>query len=165
LPEIPLAAETPEAFVCRMAEAKAHVVLARQPSLRFPILAADTVVVLGNSILGKPSSPEDARRMLRELSGNLHTVLTAVCLLCPPDQHTDSAYEVSKDIRVASTEVKFLPMTQQEIEDYVATGEPLDKAGAYAIQGFASKYIAWIHGDYFNVVGLPISLVWQMLKR
>ena len=138
--------------------------LVPQPSV-LPILGADTVVVLGRQTLGKPASVEDARRMLRLLSGRKHRVLTGLCLLYPPAQGPAQRLAQTKDVRVDSTTVKFCKLTEEEIHQYIATGEPLGKAGAYAIQGRASKYVEWVHGCYFNVVGLPVSLTYQMLKK
>src|SRR5207237_7691555 len=114
---------------------------------------ADTVVVIENQILGKPADSHDAARMLRMLSGRTHQVITGLALV------------VSGQCLVASetTNVTFSEITDKEIADYVATGEPTDKAGAYAIQGIASRWIPRIEGDYSNVVGLPVALVWKML--
>ncbi len=165
-------------FVARMAAEKAEAALARlpQPSL-LPILGADTVVVLGRRTLGKPASVEEARRMLRLLSGKKHKVLTGLCLLWPSSQGAlQGALQKSaprparklahkKNVRVVATTVKLRRLTEQEIEQYVATREPLGKAGAYAIQGRASKFVEWVHGCYFNVVGLPVSVVYLMLKK
>ena len=172
-----LPGESPEQFVCRMATEKAEAAFERiaypcaapvivpilVPILA-PILGADTVVVLGNETLGKPDSAEDARRMLRLLSGRQHRVLTGLCLLSPPQTWPSPLSELRREVQVASTTVQFSKLTEEEIEEYVASGEPFDKAGGYAIQGLASKYIEGIQGCYFNVVGLPISLVYQILK-
>jgi septum formation protein len=117
------------------------------------VLAADTTVTLDNQILGKPSDPADAARMLRLLSGRTHQVITGVALL------TATSSQVASE----STSVIFRALTEQEIADYIATGEPMDKAGAYAIQGRAARWIPRIEGDYFNVVGLPIALVSSLL--
>ena len=119
------------------------------------ILSADTVVAVGNEILGKPENAEDAKRMLRLLSDKTHEVITAVCLLG----------EGFEDVRSESTSVHFNTMSEADIADYVASGEPMDKAGAYAIQGRASRWISKIEGDYYNVVGLPVDLVWRMLRE
>ena len=108
----------------------------------------------GGLILGKPSDADDARRMLRLLSGSVHEVLTGVCLR--RGTRAVSAVEV--------TRVRFVPLTEEDIGSYVASGEPMDKAGAYAIQGLAGKFIDRIEGCYFNVVGLPIALVWRLLS-
>ncbi|MGA3160797.1 MAG: Maf family protein [Terracidiphilus sp.] len=118
------------------------------------VLAADTTVTLDNQILGKPSGPADAARMLRLLSGRTHQVITGVALL------TATSSQVASE----STSVTFRALTEQEIAAYIATGEPLDKAGAYAIQGRAARWIPRIEGDYFNVVGLPIALVSALLE-
>jgi len=165
-----LPGESPELFVCRMATEKAEAALDRvahqsAAPIILPILGADTVVVLGAETLGKPASAEDARRMLRLLSGKQHRVLTGLCLLAPPQTWPSPLSELWREVQVASTTVQFSKLTEQEIEEYVASGEPFDKAGGYAIQGLASKYVEGIQGCYFNVVGLPISLLYQMLKR
>ena len=159
-----LPGESPEQFVCRMATEKAEAAWQRiAHPCAAPILGADTVVVLENETLGKPDSAEDARRMLRLLSGRQHRVLTGLCLLSPPQTWPSPLSELRREVQVASTTVQFSKLTEKEIEEYVASGEPFDKAGGYAIQGLASKYIEGIQGCYFNVVGLPISLVYQML--
>jgi septum formation protein len=118
------------------------------------VLAADTTVTLDNQILGKPSDPADAARMLRLLSGRTHQVITGVALL------TATSSQVASE----STSVVFRALTDEEIAAYVATGEPMDKAGAYAIQGRAARWIPRIEGDYFNVVGLPLALVSSLLE-
>jgi septum formation protein len=141
--------ESPEAYVRRVAAAKAQAVAARVPGRQ--VLAADTTVVAGGEILGKPMDAADATRMLRLLSGRTHEVLTAVCL--------------NQSCEVEVTEVDFVALTTAEIEWYVASGEPMDKAGAYAIQGLASRFVSAVRGSYSNVVGLPISRVYAMWKR
>jgi len=157
--------EPADEFVCRIAAEKARAAMALiPPPCRNPILGADTVVVLEGRTLGKPASAEEARWMLRLLSEKEHRVLTGVCLLLAIEDHAGSAAAVREDIRFASTSVRFAQLSEEEIEEYVATGEPFDKAGAYAIQGRASKFVEWIQGCYFNVVGLPMALVYQMLK-
>jgi septum formation protein len=118
------------------------------------VLGADTTVTLDKSILGKPTGPADAARMLRLLSGRTHRVITGVAVISAA--HTQVASE--------STAVQFLALSDEEINAYIATGEPMDKAGAYAIQGRAARWIPRIEGDYFNVVGLPISLVSSLLE-
>jgi septum formation protein len=145
--------ETPDAYVRRVAEAKGRQVLAR--AARRPVLSADTIVVVNDIILTKPVDEADARRMLRLLSGRRHEVLTAVSLLASERLET----------RVASTAVDFAELTSEEIDWYVGTGEPLDKAGAYAIQGYASRFVTRVDGSYSNVVGLPVALTYEMLKR
>jgi len=153
--ESPYPGETPAALVQRLANAKADLVTARAigPAI---ILAADTVVVLDDKILGKPSSVEDARHMLRQLSGRTHSVLTGVALVRLPVGERRQFIE--------STLVHFRPITDEELSSYLATEEPYDKAGAYAIQGQAGRYIPRIEGCYFNVVGLPLSRVLTELK-
>jgi septum formation protein len=153
--ESPFPGESPAALVQRLANAKADLVTARAvgPAI---VLAADTIVVLDDRILGKPASLEDARHMLRQLSGRTHSVLTGVALIRLPDGERRQFIE--------STLVHFRPVTEQEISSYLATEEPLDKAGAYAIQGQAGRYIPRIEGCYFNVVGLPLSRVLTELK-
>jgi septum formation protein len=117
------------------------------------VLGADTTVTLDNHILGKPENPADAARMLRLLSGRTHRVITGVAVVTAA--HTQVASE--------STAVQFLALADEEIASYIATGEPMDKAGAYAIQGRAARWIPRIEGDYFNVMGLPIALVYSLL--
>jgi septum formation protein len=119
------------------------------------VLGADTVVVADGEILEKPADADHARQMLRKLIGRKHTVLTGVCLKQGSQIHSE----------VCETTVHFVQMTEDELNAYVESGEPVDRAGAYAIQGLASKFINRIEGDYFNVVGLPISLVYMLLKR
>jgi septum formation protein len=153
LPEIPHAGEAPVTFAERMAREKARAVRASLPDRI--ILAADTVVAVENEILGKPANTEDAARMLRLLSGRTHAVTTGVCLIG----------EGFEDVRSETTAVEFSRMTEDEIRDYVSTGEPMDKAGAYAIQGGASRWVTNVRGDYNNVVGLPVDLVLRMLTE
>jgi septum formation protein len=149
--ETPLEGETPEGHVLRLARQKA---LAAPLSPGEVILGADTVVVVGGEIFGKPASASDAVRMLRRLSGRTHEVLTGVCLRTVGRERAE----------VEVTRVRFAALTEDEIARYVATGEPMDKAGAYAIQGLASKYVERIEGCYFNVVGLPVALVYRLLR-
>jgi septum formation protein len=120
------------------------------------VLAADTLVILGDIPLGKPTDATEAATMLRRLSSNWHQVITGFCLM-RQNQH----FQI---IDHAMTDVHFYPLTAQEIDEYVSTGEPLDKAGAYGIQGLGAKFIQEIRGCYFNVVGLPVGLIWQYLK-
>ena len=148
------AGETPDAYARRVAQAKARAVAPRANGA--PVLAADTVVVVEGEILGKPSDAADARRMLRRLSARPHEVLTAVCLLPP---------EGGRHEHVERTTVEFAQLSESEITAYVASGEPMDKAGAYAIQGLASKFVTRIEGSYSNVVGLPVARVYDMLRR
>jgi septum formation protein len=152
--ETPFPDESARDHVARLAAAKAELVAARAvgPAI---VIAADTIVALEDRILGKPRSEEDARRMLELLSGRTHTVLTGVTLVRLPDaQRLDF---------IESTLVHFVQLPEEEISRYLATEEPQDKAGAYAIQGRAGRYIPRIEGCYFNVVGLPIARVQQAL--
>ncbi len=144
--------EDPRAHVERLAREKA---MAAELGEGEVILAADTEVVLGREVLGKPLDAGDAARMLRDLSGREHEVITAICLRWDDRMLVDSE----------TTLVRFIAMTEAEIAEYVASGEPMDKAGAYAIQGRASKFIDRIEGCYFNVVGLPVSLLARRLRE
>jgi septum formation protein len=164
IPEDPLAGEDPIAYVTRLAREKAQAVFGELSAMEtrqadtdsggsLTVLGADTTVTLDDLILGKPESPADAVRMLRLLSGRTHRVVTGVAVVTADG--TQSAAEV--------TAVRFLTPSDQEIAAYVATGEPMDKAGAYAIQGRAARWIPRIEGCYFNVVGLPIALVSSLL--
>jgi septum formation protein len=143
-----LPGETPEDYVTRLAEWKARAAEAHSGEM---VLGADTTVVVEGEMLAKPADAEDAARMLRLLAGRPHDVLTGICLKRGDRILCDRA----------STRVWFAPMTDAEIAEYVASGEPMDKAGGYAIQGRASKYITRIDGCYFNVVGLPVALVYR----
>ena len=156
VPEVLSDGEDPTAFAKRLAREKARAVFDND-SLRDGqlVLGADTVVVVDEHALGKPSDEADAARMLRMISGRKHCVITGVCLL-------GSAFE---DVRSEVTEVMFDVLTDEDIRSYIATGEPMDKAGAYAIQGIASRWIPRIEGCYFNVVGLPVALVCKMLRE
>ena len=144
--------ERPLDYVRRLAEEKAFAIPMAPDEI---VLAADTIVVLQEHILEKPRDPADALHMLRLLSGQEHQVITGICLRTAG----------TKVLDVAITKVRFLPLSEQELADYAASGESMDKAGAYAIQGLASKFIDRIEGCYFNVVGLPISLVYYHLKK
>jgi septum formation protein len=161
IPEIRHPGEVPLAFAERMAREKARAIFAEKKD-EF-ILGADTVVVVGATgvsaaddlVLGKPEDAHDAARMLRLLSLRKHHVITGVCLIGPDFE----------DVRSETSAVHFSALSDADIRDYIATGEPMDKAGAYAIQGAASRWISEIEGDYSNVVGLPIALVRQMLRQ
>jgi len=155
IPEDPHPGEDPIAYVTRLARQKAEAVYAQFANPEAVVLGADTTVTLDNHILGKPENQEDAARMLRLLSGLTHRVITGVAIISAT--RTQVAAEV--------TAVQFLTLSEQEIASYIATGEPNDKAGAYAIQGFAARWIPRIEGCYFNVVGLPISLVSSLLEN
>ena len=159
VPEDPVAGEDPIAYVTRLARDKAEAVFREfsstgTTSSPLVVLGADTTVTLDNQILAKPEDAADAARMLRQLSGRTHHVITGVALVTA--ERTEIAAEV--------TAVRFLSLSDDEIEFYVATGEPMDKAGAYAIQGRAARWIPRIEGCYFNVVGLPLALVTALLE-
>ena len=153
--------ESAEHHVRRLAEAKAWAVLPRADGR--PVLAADTVVVVGAEILGKPANERDARRMLRLLAGRSHEVMTGVCLVRHRGTGRGEEGSLSSS-EVAVTTVEFTPLTDAEIDWYVASGEPHDKAGAYAIQGLASRFVTRIDGSYSNVVGLPVGVIYRMCK-
>jgi len=155
LEEVLRPGESPEDFARRAASDKALAVAASAPPKAL-VLGADTVVVAGDEVLGKPADPADAARMLRALSGATHCVITGVCLVSAP--HRIEA------VRCETTLVTFRRLDEEEIADYLASGEPFDKAGAYGIQGLASKFVTRIEGCYFNVVGLPVALVYDILK-
>jgi nucleoside triphosphate pyrophosphatase len=150
--ETPRDGEAARDYVLRIAGEKARAVQAAGDEV---VLAADTTVVLGGEIMGKPADAADAARMLRALAGKRHEVITAICIRRGDDVKTDTA----------STAVWFAPLSDAEIADYVASGEPMDKAGAYGIQGLASKFIDRINGSYTNVVGLPVALTYRLLRE
>lgn len=148
------AGEAPMAYVTRLAREKAEAVFSqRAGAAGLAVLGADTSVVVDGEILGKPRDADDAARMLRMLGGRTHEVITGVCVV------TAERVEVAAEV----TMVEFLPLSESDIAAYVATGEPMDKAGAYGIQGRAARWIPRIQGCYFNVVGLPVALVSAML--
>jgi septum formation protein len=153
--ETPMPSEVPQDLVRRLALAKAELVAARAlgPAI---VIAADTVVVLEGAILGKPRTSEDARQMLEKLSGRTHSVMTGVALIRLPDAERREFIE--------TTQVHFASVSKGEIVKYLASGEPFDKAGAYAIQGHGGRFIPRIDGCYFNVVGLPLARLWRELS-
>jgi septum formation protein len=153
--------EAPDRYVLRVAEAKARTIASRFPDRL--ILAADTTVVVDGQILGKPRDAADAGRMLRLLSGRTHEVLSGICVIRPVEAGHDNGAHGRCDVRLARTSVEFVLLTSEQIDWYVASGEPMDKAGAYAIQGLASRFVTRIDGSYSNVVGLPVALVYEML--
>jgi septum formation protein len=179
--ETPLPAENPRECAERLAREKAlSVWRARRQDV---VLGADTIVVIDGTILNKPADAADAARMLRLLSGRTHEVITGVCVVSLPDPKSGFRQGTTEtpqpktcrelpgtengELRTASesTLVAMSTIPEQEIQDYIATGEPMDKAGAYAIQGQASRWIPLIEGDYTNVVGLPVALVCRLLSQ
>jgi len=146
--ETPLPGETATDMVRRLAAAKAELVAARAvgPAI---VIAADTVVALDGTVMGKPRTSDDARHMLEKLSGRTHSVITGVALVRLPDAERREFTEI--------TQVHFTALSDEEIVSYLSSGEPFDKAGAYAIQGVAGRFIPRIDGCYFNVVGLPLA--------
>ena len=154
VPEQRQASESPDQYVTRLSREKAAAVANGHPD-RW-VIAADTIVVCGGEVLEKPVDATDAKRMLALLAGRTHVVHSGLSV------HRRKPHYI--DTRVCTTEVTMLPMSEREIAWYVATREPLDKAGAYAAQGIGGMFIDSIHGSYTNVVGLPLALLFQMLK-
>jgi septum formation protein len=140
-------------YVQRLAREKAEAAAVRRPEAI--VVAADTTVAIDSHILEKPADEADAQAMLRLLTNRWHTVLTGVAVI----EHASRTL-----VACEQTEVKFAPMSDDEIHWYVSTGEPMDKAGAYAIQGLGSRFIEEIRGDYFNVVGLPVRLLFELIS-
>jgi septum formation protein len=187
--ETPLAGESPRACAERLAREKARAVSQDRP--RNYVLGADTIVVVDDTMLGKPRDADDAARMLRLLSGRTHAVITGVCIIGPvagsrlragdkaktqtarlPGRLDETLTTGARQLETAfertaseTTLVTMCELSDDEIRDYIATGEPMDKAGAYAIQGIASRWIPRIEGDYSNVVGLPVALVYAMSRE
>jgi septum formation protein len=159
IPEVPEVDEASRAFAERMARQKAMTVFRQRP--HDVVLGADTIVVVDAEILGKPRDNADAARMLRLLAGRRHEVTTGVCLV---GQQLGSMISF-EDVRSETTAVTMDAFSDEDIRAYISTREPVDKAGAYAIQGRASRWVSRIEGDYFNVVGLPVSLVYKMLQE
>jgi len=145
-------------YVRRLALAKARVAASSyRGSDDCLFIGADTVVVAADEVLGKPESPDDARRMLRLLAGTTHEVHTGLAVVRRPGAMEGIVEEI--------TRVTFAPLSDQEIESYVATGEPFDKAGAYGVQGIGGRYVTRIEGCYFNVMGLPLARLWSLLRE
>jgi len=172
--ETPLEGESPRDCAERLAREKALAVWRTRPTEL--VLGADTIVVVEDAILGKPADAEDAARMLRMLSGRVHRVITGVCVAGPggksesprlarAERYGEPAPSSNVRVHSETTWVTMSELSEEEIRAYVATGEPMDKAGAYAIQGMASRWIPRIEGDYSNVVGLPVALVYRMLSK
>jgi septum formation protein len=157
VPEARRLGENAIRFATRLAQEKAEAVFSQQPSDSSPflVLGADTVVVVDGDVLGKPADADDATRMLHRLSGRTHQVVTGVAVVWKP-----GCAEIAAEL----TQVTMQTLSTHEIADYVASGEPMDKAGAYAIQGYAARWIPRIRGCYFNVVGLPLALVSSLLE-
>jgi len=153
--ETPRTGERPEDYAVRLALAKAREVASRRGSGL--VVGADTVVVIDKETLGKPADAEDAKATLRRLSGRKHVVMTGVAVV-----DAATGRELSG---VESTEVCFRVLADEEIDEYVATGEPMDKAGSYGIQERASVFVEGIDGCFFNVVGLPVSRIWAMISE
>lgn len=157
--------EAPEKLVETLSRQKAEAVFAMLPPKEAVlVIGADTVVARKGSVLGKPENSKMAVKMLEELSGQAHQVYTGVTLLYRPEG-TDDPAKVQRKTFHEVTKVRFFPMTEKEIHDYVATGDPMDKAGAYGIQGLCARYVQGIEGDYNNVVGLPVGRVYQEAKE
>lgn len=152
VPEQALPGEQPLEYAQRLARDKARAVFAKQSDN--VVLGSDTVVVVNEHLLEKPRDEQDAARMLRLLAGRVHQVITGVCLRAAGHEQTEAEI----------TQVRFSALSDEEIADYVATREPMDKAGAYAIQGMASRWVERIDGCYFNVVGLPVPRVYRMMR-
>lgn len=148
-----LASGTPAEQVVKLAKDKACDIAAKHPDAI--VIGSDTLVAIEDTIFGKPTNKKDAAEMLGQLSGETHQVYTGVAVIC--GEHMEAEYGV--------TDVTFNQMTPNEIDEYIATGEPMDKAGAYGIQGYGGKFIQKIDGCYFNVMGLPQSILYSMLKK
>jgi septum formation protein len=153
-------ADTPAHLVEQLSLRKASAVQPADGEKPAFVIGADTIVALEGTVLGKPADPEDAKRMLRLLQGRSHEVYTGVTIMSYLPDGTENHCTYAEE-----TKVHFAPMTEAEIEEYVATGDPLDKAGAYGIQGFCARYISHIEGDYNNVVGLPVGRLYRELKK
>jgi septum formation protein len=162
IPEEPQSGESGRDCAERLAREKARAALHQQPGKL--VLAADTVVIVNGEILGKPRDEADAARMLHLLSGKTHQVTTGVCLAGPLRTGNEKLKTEFEDTRSETTLVTMTALSDEDIRSYIRSGEPMDKAGAYAIQGIASRWIPRIEGDFFNVVGLPVALVYRMLK-
>lgn len=157
--------KSPEKLVEALSRQKAEAVFAMLPvKEEVLVIGADTVVTRKGSVLGKPKSRKAAVKMLSKLSGKAHQVYTGVTLLYRPEG-TDSPAKVQRKTFYEMTKVRFFSLTEEEIEAYVETGDPMDKAGAYGIQGIFAKYVQGIEGDYNNVVGLPVGRLYQEAKE
>jgi len=146
--------EKPTDYVRRMAQEKARTIASLYPPAEHAVLAADTIVVIAGTVLGKPTDYADALFMLTSLSGRSHSVLTAICLMTGAGMVCE----------LVETEVEFMSLSQEVCKAYLATDEPWDKAGAYGIQGLAGAFVRSVDGSYSNVVGLPLCETWQLLS-
>jgi septum formation protein len=155
IPEVRDNRESPEEYVGRLSREKAERIASEHPS-RW-VIAADTTVLLGDQLLEKPADDADARRMLATIAGRTHVVYTGVTL-----RNVERSW---CETRLSESEVRMLPLSESDIAWYVRTGEPADKAGAYAVQGIGAMFIDSIHGSYTNVVGLPLATLFQMLRK
>ena len=155
--ETPISGESPSAYVLRLAEQKALAIVAKLngKNAELPVLAADTTVALGSSIFGKPENANDAFKMLKKLSGSTHQVHTAIAL----------AFNGKCETALNTTQVTMMALTDAMISAYIATGEPLDKAGSYAIQGLAGNWIQRIEGSYTGVMGLPVHETTRLMDK
>ncbi|MGI2067009.1 Maf family protein [Shewanella sp. MF08487] len=161
--ETPRLRETPTDYVQRLAAEKAYAGLALCADISQPVvLGSDTIVVFENQILGKPADAADAKRMLSELSGQIHTVMTAVALVYYKDEPSLTAKTL---VRLVQTQVRFCTLSKADIEAYVASTEPMDKAGSYGIQGLGGCFVAAINGSYSGVVGLPLVETRELLAE
>ena len=167
LDESVLPGEQPRDYVQRLAEAKARATAEKIEGKI--VLGADTTVVIENQIIGKPEDLDDARKMLKMLSGNWHEVFTGAALVCKKKSAEEDSESRTSDFKsivdLQITRVKFAELAEAEIEFLVLEGKPLDKAGAYAVQAQAALFIEKIEGDYWNVVGLPVNLIYEMLRK
>jgi septum formation protein len=155
VPEVHEEGEPPEVYVSRLSRSKAAAIAEAHPEAW--VIAADTTVMLEDELLEKPVDRADAVRMLETIAGRTHIVYTGVTLQRAASEWCET--------RVAESEVRMLPLTREDVEWYVDTGEPMDKAGSYAVQGIGAMFIESIHGSYTNVVGLPLATLFQMLRR
>ena len=155
VPEVHQKGEAPEEYVGRLSREKAQALANLHPD-RW-VIAADTTVLFGETLLEKPADADDAVRMLSVIAGQTHFVYTGITLM-----NAEGGYH---ETRVSESEVRMLPLSEDEIRWYVRTGEPMDKAGAYAVQGIGSMFIESVHGSFTNVVGLPLATLYQMLRR
>ncbi len=153
--ETPISGEAPADYVMRLATSKAHCVAQRHPRSGCCVLAADTTVVIDDTILGKPADLADGRRILEALSGRTHCVITAICL----------NFGDSVSSALVETKVDFISLEAGVIDAYLGTDEPWDKAGAYGIQGLGGVFVSSLHGSYSNVVGLPMAQTWRLLSK